>query len=64
MKPIYIMTLFILSFPFLGGCGTGGGGLGLFERKPEATPANLKVTQLEDADGSKKTTVEATNDAK
>ena len=53
--------LLAISCIFIAGCQSGGG-LGLFERKPETTPGDLRVEQYEDEDG-KKTVVTGTNDA-
>lgn len=40
----------------------GGGGLSVFDKKPETTPADLRVEQYESDDG-KKTVIMGTNDA-
>lgn len=40
----------------------GGGGLSVFDKKPETTPADLRVEQYESEDG-KKTVITGTNDA-
>lgn len=45
-----------------GVAGCSSGGLGLFEKKPETTPADLRVEQIQDQDG-KKTVITGTNDA-
>lgn len=56
----FLLT-FIMAGCFCTGCSSSSG-LGLFDKKPETTPAKLEVTQFENEDG-KKTTITGTNDA-
>ena len=53
--------LLAISCVLLTGCQSGGG-LGLFERKPETTPGDLRVEQYQDGE-SKKTVITGKNDA-
>ena len=53
--------IYFISCLALAGCQSGGG-LSLFEKKPETTPADVKIEQYQDGEG-KKTVITGKNDA-